>query len=92
MDYYSEAKRFPEFSGEQINTFIEAFKSFDLDGNGSIDAKELGIVLRNLGENVSATELQSQIDQVDTDKSGAVEFGEFLQVNNNNYFIYSFFF
>jgi len=78
--FYAAAKQFPEFPKEQVDEFIEAFKQFDMDGNGSIDAKELGIALNNLGVRFTPDELQKQIDEVDKDRNGTVEFGEFLHV------------
>ena len=36
---------------EQISEFREAFALFDKDGDGNITEKELGIVLRSLGQN-----------------------------------------
>jgi len=82
-DFYGDARKFPEFSKDQIDVFIEAFKQFDLDGNGSIDNKELETVLKNIGETYSKAELQKQIDEVDTDKSGTVEWPEFLNILRN---------
>ena len=79
-DFYGIAKKYPQFNKEQVDTFIEAFKQFDQDGNGSIDVKELGTVLKNIGENVDTMTLKKHIAEVDTDNSGAVEWGEFLEV------------
>jgi EF-hand domain pair len=71
-----------DFSLDEIDQFAEVFKKFDLDGNGSIDANELRTVVRDLGETqFTDKELQGQIDEVDSDKSGTVEFGEFLAVS-----------
>ena len=57
---------------------IEAFAKYDLDKNGSIDAKELGVVLRNLGRNPTDEELDAYIKDADKDGSGVIEFKEFL--------------
>lgn len=83
MTKYQElAKPFKgEFSSEEIEAFIDAFKKFDLDGNGSIDSKELQTVVKDMGENIPAAEIQQQINEVDLDKSGTVEFNEFLVVS-----------
>jgi len=47
--------------------FREAFAAFDKNGDGVITAKELGEVLRSLGENPSETELLRIINEVDLD-------------------------
>ena len=40
---------------------------FDKDGDGSITTKELGVVMRSLGQNPTESELQEIINQVDAD-------------------------
>lgn len=41
-----------QLSEEQIAEFKEAFSVFDKDGDGTITTKELGTVMRSLGQNV----------------------------------------
>lgn len=79
---YAAAKKYPEFTTDMIDVFHDAFKQYDQDGNGSIDAKELGHIFRNvLGQtDVTEAQLKKQISEVDTDKSGTVEWDEFLTV------------
>lgn len=79
-DFHAQAKKFSQFSREEIDTFIDAFKQFDADGNGHIDARELGVILESLGQKTSAQDLQKAIDEVDTDKNGTIEWVEFLQI------------
>lgn len=67
-----------ELSKEQIAEIKEAFSLFDKDGDGVITAKEMGTVMRALGQNPSETELQDMINEVDEDRSGSIEFPEFL--------------
>ena len=47
--------------------FKEAFSLFDKDGNGVIVTKELGTVMRSLGQNPTEAELQDMINEVDAD-------------------------
>ena len=68
---------------QQIEDFREAFSLFDHDENGSISAKELGEVLRALGQDPSDTELRDMINEVDVDGNGTVEFEEFLILMTN---------
>ncbi|KAG2467128.1 calmodulin-like [Polypterus senegalus] len=63
---------------EQIAEFREAFALFDKDGDGTITSKELGTVMRALGQNPSEAELQDMINEVDADSNGIVDFTEFL--------------
>ncbi len=65
---------------EQIIEFREAFQAFDKDGNGSITTKELGTVMRSLGQNLSEIEIKEVIDEVDEDKNGTIDFQEFLSL------------
>ena len=65
---------------EQIIEFREAFQAFDKDGNGSITTKELGTVMRSLGQNLSDAEIKEVIDEVDEDKNGTIDFQEFLSL------------
>ena len=70
-------------SKEQIADFREAFSLFDFDENGSISAKELGEVLKALGQNPSMNELSDMINEVDQDGNGTVEFAEFVILMTN---------
>ncbi|CAL4960826.1 unnamed protein product [Urochloa decumbens] len=63
---------------DQIAEFKEAFSLFDKDGNGCITTKELGTVMRSLGQNPTEAELQDMINEVDADGNGTVDFPEFL--------------
>ena len=45
---------------EQIAEFKEAFSLFDKDGDGTITTKELGTVMRSLGQNPTEAELQGK--------------------------------
>ncbi|TRY98621.1 hypothetical protein DNTS_005294 [Danionella cerebrum] len=59
--------------------FRAAFDIFVQDAeDGCISTKELGKVMRMLGQNPTPEELQEMIDEVDEDGSGTVDFEEFL--------------
>jgi calmodulin len=62
----------------QIAEFKEAFSLFDRDGDGAITAKELGTVMRSLGQNPAEAELQDMVHEVDADGNGTVDFPDFL--------------
>ena len=63
---------------EQINAYKEAFSLFDKDRDGKISAKELGTVMRSLGQTPSESEVADMINEIDMDNDGSVDFPEFL--------------
>jgi len=65
-------------SEEKIAEFRAAFELFDKDRDGKITTKELGTIMRNLGQNPSERELTIMINDVDTDGNGTIDFKEFL--------------
>uniref|UniRef100_A0A671V4X1 Calmodulin 2a (phosphorylase kinase, delta) n=1 Tax=Sparus aurata TaxID=8175 RepID=A0A671V4X1_SPAAU len=52
--------------------FKEAFSLFDKDGDGTITTKELGTVMRSLGQNPTEAELQDMINEVDADGENSI--------------------
>lgn len=52
----------------------EAFRMFDRDGNGYIDAEELRICMINLGEKLTLDEVEEMIREVDIDFDGRMDY------------------
>lgn len=73
---YTRRPRSPRLP--QIAEFKEAFSLFDKDGDGTITTKELGTVMRSLGQNPTEAELQDMVNEVDADGNGTIDFPEFL--------------
>ncbi|KAK2154774.1 hypothetical protein LSH36_258g05110 [Paralvinella palmiformis] len=61
-----------------MQEYKEAFQMFDKDGDGTISTKELGIVMRSLGQNPTESELQEIINEVDIDGNGKIDLDEFI--------------
>ena len=57
-----------------------AFTIFDQDGNGSISASELKIVLDRIGIKMTDYEIANTIREADTDGNGEVDYNEFVNV------------
>lgn len=50
-----------QLTPEQIQEYREAFQLFDKNGDGSVSATELGVVLRSFGMNPTDAELQDMV-------------------------------
>ena len=50
-----------------LTDFKEAFALLDKDGDGTINTKELGVLMRSLGENPTEAELEEIIREIDMD-------------------------
>ena len=66
-----------ELTDEQRQEFKDVFSLFDKDGDGTVSTKELGVVMRALGQNPTDAEIAEMIKEVDTDGNGEVDFDEF---------------
>eukprot|EP00746_Dinoflagellata_sp_MGD_P121423 gnl/MRDRNA2_/MRDRNA2_56604_c0_seq1.p1 gnl/MRDRNA2_/MRDRNA2_56604_c0~~gnl/MRDRNA2_/MRDRNA2_56604_c0_seq1.p1 ORF type:complete len:1993 (-),score=321.99 gnl/MRDRNA2_/MRDRNA2_56604_c0_seq1:67-6045(-) len=67
-----------EWSREDIRDLHAIFCLFDLDGTGAIDHFELMSCFQTLGISVSKQECLDMIKETDKDKSGCIDFHEFL--------------
>lgn len=61
-----------------LHRFHCYFSTTDLDGDGTIDAKELHTVMRSLGQDPSEREMVEIINELDSDGNGSIDFDEFL--------------
>ena len=78
---------FPEFltlmSQKMTATAVEeeikeAFRVFDMDGNGLISASELRHVMTNLGERLTDKQVDDMIKEADIDGDGHINYNEFV--------------
>ena len=69
------------FTAEECTELLKAFKSYDKDGNGTMDAKEFSAVLKNLGHTeVTPDQVQVMLKKVDKNDDGVIEWVEFLDM------------
>ena len=50
---------------EEVDQYREAFSLFDKNGDGKVSTKELGTIMRSLGQNPSEAELKDIVANVD---------------------------
>merc|ERR1719347_2550162 len=67
-------------NGEQIAMFQDAFNLFDSDADGAVNVREVGMILKAVGQNPSEAEIQDMVMAVDKDGTGSVVFPEFLMM------------
>ena len=56
---------------------IDAFRMFDLNGDGFISKDELCKVMKGLGEKLSDIELDNLLNEWDMNKDGKIDYNEF---------------
>jgi len=67
-----------ELPPEQIAILRKAFDAFDAQKNGSISTETVAEILRLMGQPFNKQILEEMIEEVDEDKSGRLEFEEFI--------------
>merc|ERR1711934_789032 len=69
-----------EFSDQDKADFRKNFNLFGKKRTGAIPIGDMGTVLRSLGQNPTEAELAALMEEVDKDKSGTIEFEEFIDL------------
>jgi len=69
-----------DLTPEQIAVLQKAFNSFDHQKTGSIPTEMVADILRLMGQPFDKKILEELIEEVDEDKSGRLEFEEFVQL------------
>lgn len=78
--YQVPSKFLREFSPKEIHQLKQSFKSFDVDGNGSIEQKELAQVFQQLHEPHTEPQLTTMLSRVSLNDRSIIEFPEFLTI------------
>lgn len=69
-----------EFTTSEIMMYKSNFKQIDVDRGGSVDVYELQKLTENLGNKISLEQAQLLLDEYDIDKSGTIDFAEFMML------------
>ena len=67
-----------EISSQKKNEYLEAFKIFDRNNDGQITHDELKLLLNNIGQKPSDSEIQDMINEIDIDGDGKINFDNFI--------------
>merc|ERR1739838_1173407 len=70
----------PGLSVDEVEEMKEAFDLFDNDGSGAISVNELTSAMKSLGFDIKHAVVYNMVADLDSDGSGEIEFGEFLEV------------
>merc|ERR1711948_230638 len=70
----------PGLSVDEVEEMKEAFDLFDNDNSGAISVNELTAAMKSLGFDVKHAVVYNMVADLDSDGSGEIEFGEFLEV------------
>jgi len=69
------------YNTEQITEMINAFKGYDKDSSGTIDATELKTVIHGMGHNeVTDAQIGEMLRRVDKNSDGVIDWIEFLDM------------
>ena len=66
-------------TSEELEAIKAAFTQYDQNGDGTISATEFQTLSEDLGEKLEGNELDEAVRALDKDKSGVIEFEEFLE-------------
>ncbi|KAK3578506.1 hypothetical protein CHS0354_007758 [Potamilus streckersoni] len=67
-------------SEDKEENLLDAFKSFDRDGNGLISREELKQALISLGDQPTDQQVADMMDEVDLNGDGYINYEEFLKI------------
>ena len=80
MSKNKEAEFIELLSEEEICELHEAFNIFDVDSDGSIDAKKLIFLMKTLKQNPTQKEIDDILLEFKIDRDGQIYFNQFLKI------------
>lgn len=75
-----------ELNQQQIQELRQAFDLFDTDSTGTIDVREIKVVMRAMGFELKKEELMKMINEVDPEGTGKMNFNDFLNLMTQKMF------
>ncbi|XP_075255144.1 neo-calmodulin-like [Convolutriloba macropyga] len=87
---YIEFKEFVQFAKVYLlnrdpeKELRDAFKVFDRNGDGVLDASEISKIMRSMGERLSEREIQAMINEADRNGDGKIDIDEFVKMLLSN--------
>ena len=77
----NKGEKFIELLSEQeICELHEAFNIFDVESDGSIEAKNLPILMNALNQKISKEEIENILKEIDINNDGQIYFNQFLKI------------
>ena len=80
MSKNKEDKFIELLSEQEICELHEAFNIFDVESDGSINSKQLIILMNSLKQYPSQKELEKILNEFNIDKNGQIYFNQFLKI------------
>eukprot|EP01006_Ploeotia_vitrea_P026361 TRINITY_DN59350_c0_g1_i1.p1 TRINITY_DN59350_c0_g1~~TRINITY_DN59350_c0_g1_i1.p1 ORF type:complete len:707 (-),score=100.53 TRINITY_DN59350_c0_g1_i1:107-2227(-) len=74
----SSARGGRRLGADDVASIRQAFSKYDTDRSGSINVKEFQNLMRDIGQTMKWYDAQRYLNQLDPDRTGKLEFGEFL--------------
>jgi len=71
-------EEFPDIDPDQLQVLKRAFDSFDQEKRGAVSTDIVSTIMKMMGHHVNRQILDQVIEEVDEDKSGELEFNEFV--------------
>lgn len=65
---------------DKVEDVLDAFRVFDINGNGFLSTHELRHVMTNLGEKLSEDEANEMIRAADADGDGLINYNDFINL------------
>ncbi|XP_060552056.1 uncharacterized protein LOC132713464 [Ruditapes philippinarum] len=78
-------KYFPFMSQQFLKDQYEKFKQYDINGDGTLDLKEMIEIVKELGFDFNVHQLQEAMEEVDRDGNHCIDFFEYMLIIDNIY-------
>eukprot|EP00178_Gracilaria_changii_P014513 TRINITY_DN40888_c0_g1_i1.p2 TRINITY_DN40888_c0_g1~~TRINITY_DN40888_c0_g1_i1.p2 ORF type:complete len:160 (-),score=47.63 TRINITY_DN40888_c0_g1_i1:56-535(-) len=78
MDHLKNGATAKGMDAATVENYWNVFKSFDEDESGAIDSNEVHRALKSAGISAPPEKIRDIMAELDTDKSGGIDFDEFI--------------